>query len=331
MTQSITCQNDTTGAEFILSVRSTSGPEHLVVDDVNITSGGGPVNASVYEIQNTTDVNGNSPLNGQVVLTGGIVTGVDTIGQNSYFIQSGNGPWTGIYCFDPVNVVSIGDSVVLQATVTEFNSLTELTAVTSFTVVGQFATPTPQLLGTDGATQEQWEGVLAVIANAECTSLPDGFGEWTINQPPGSLPVDDLMYLYNPTVGTNYDVTGVVHYANGAWKIEPRDENDVVVATGISEAGVLAASSLYPNPASELVTIDLGATLGNVSYTVTDLTGRAVLNGNLNNTRTGIQVDGLNAGLYTVTLRSDASVKAMSLQVIRSILPNNDLGKGRLA
>jgi hypothetical protein len=54
-----------------------------------------------------------------------------------------------------------------------------------------------------------------------------------------------------------------------------------------------------------------------VSYAVTDLTGRVVLNGNLNNTRTGIHVDGLNAGLYTVTLRSDASVKAMSLQVIR--------------
>jgi hypothetical protein len=108
-----------------------------------------------------------------------------------------------------------------------------------------------------------------------------------------------------------------VHYANGAWKIEPRDENDVVVATGISEAGVLAASSLYPNPATELVTIDLGATLGNVSYAVTDLTGRTLLNGNLNNTRTGINVAGLNAGIYSVTLRSDASVKAMSLQVIR--------------
>jgi predicted extracellular nuclease len=214
VTQSITALNDTSGAEFILSVRSTSGPEQLVVDDVNVTSGGGPVNASVYGIQYTTDVNGNSPLNGQVVLTGGIVTGVDTIGQNSYFIQSGNGPWSGIYCFDPVNVVAIGDSVVLQATVSEFNSLTELTAVTSFTVVGQFATPTPQLLDTDGATQEQWEGVLAVIANATCTSLPDGFGEWTINQAPGSLPVDDQMYLYNPTVGTHYDVTGIVHYAN---------------------------------------------------------------------------------------------------------------------
>lgn len=317
VTQSITCQNDTAGAEFILSVHNTVGPDHLIVDDVNITSGGGPVVASVYEIQNTTDVNGNSPLNGQIVLTGGIVTGVDTIGQNSYFIQSGSGPWSGIYCFDPVNVVSIGDSVVLQATVSEFNSLTELTAVTSFTVAGQFATPAPQLLDTDGATQEQWEGVLAVIADATCTSLPDGFGEWTINQTPGSLPVDDLMYLYIPTVGTNYDVTGVVHYANGAWKIEPRDENDVVVATGLNEAGVLAASSLYPNPAAELVTIDLGATLGNVSYTITDLTGRAVLNGNLNNTRTRLQVDGLNSGLYTVTLRSLGSVKTMSLQVIR--------------
>jgi hypothetical protein len=317
VTQSITCQYDTTGAEFILSVRSTSGPEHLVVDDVNITGGGGPVNASIFEIQNTTDVNGNSPLNGQIVLTGGIVTGVDTIGQNSYFIQSGNGPWTGIYCFDATSVVAIGDSVVLQATVTEFNSLTELTAVTSITVVGQFATPAPQLLGTDGATQEQWEGVLAVIANAECTSLPDGFGEWTINQPSGNLPVDDLMYLYTPTVGTNYDVTGVVHYANGAWKIEPRNEDDVVLATGLSELGVLAASGLFPNPATDLVTIDLGAALGNVSYIVTDLTGRVVMNGSLINSRTGIQVDGLNAGLYSVTLRSDASVKAMSLLVVR--------------
>jgi hypothetical protein len=91
----------------------------------------------------------------------------------------------------------------------------------------------------------------------------------------------------------------------------------VVVATGINEAGVLVASSLYPNPAAEVVTVDLGANLGAASYTVSDLTGRVVLIGNLNNTRTSIQVNGFPSGLYTVTLRSNASVKTMSLQVIR--------------
>ena len=51
--------------------------------------------ASIYDIQFTTLPNGDSPLNGQTVNTGGIVTASYT---GAYYIQNASGPWQGILC-----------------------------------------------------------------------------------------------------------------------------------------------------------------------------------------------------------------------------------------
>ena len=313
--QTITAANDTDAAQFILSVQLTAGPEHLVVDDVNITEAGvvEPTEASVYDIQFTTLPDGSSTFDGLPVITGGIVTGVDTIGADSYFIQAGTGPWSGVYVYDQANAVNIGDSVVLTATVDEFNGVTELVNVTAFAVAGQYPVPAPQLLNTTLAPQEQWEGVLVIIPNAPCTALPNGFGEWTINQ--GSdLMVDDLMYPFIPTVGTNYDVTGCMHYANGAWKLEPRFAADVVLATSVAD-NAFGTVALGPNPTSDVLVVRTGVN-GSMNYLLTDATGRAVRSGRFTGT-TAVDVRDLNCGLYHLTLEQPTGVRTWAVQVVR--------------
>jgi len=317
VTQQITAANDTTGAQFILSIQQTDGPEHLVLDDVNITAGivVPPVEASIYEIQYTAAPDGNSPFMNQSVITGGIVTGVDTIDGNSYFIQSGSGPWNGIYAFDATSVVAIGDSVTLQATVTEFNTTTELTGVTNLAVVGQYPVPAPVVVDPGEAAAEQWEGVLVQIPDLECMNLPilATFNEWTGTNWLGSMPVDDLMYLSAPAVGAFYSVTGVMHYANGARKIEPRDLSDIEIGSGIGEFAN-GSVTLFPNPANTSLTLDIPRISGRTEYTFVDATGRMVLNAVVTTERSTIDVSAMPAGIYALTLRNGGS--AWSTRVV---------------
>lgn len=319
-TASIQASHTGDGAEFILYVRNTNAPDRIVVDDVNITEGAvvTPDTVSVYEIQYTTAPDGTSPYNLHTVYTGGIVTGVDTIGGDSYFIQSGSGPWSGIYVFDGAHQVAIGDSVVLQGTVSEYQGGTEIGDVTVFNTVGQYPVPAPQLLDTYGATLEQWEGVLAVIANATCTTLPNSFGEWTIHQSAGDLLADDLMYAYTPTVGNAYDVTGCIATIQNSARIEPRMPSDIVTATGIAEEGALATASLFPNPANDQLTVELGQASGQrVTYTMTDALGRTVLAGSFIADRNTLDLQGLSSGTYSLTLRTDKLASTRNVQVMR--------------
>lgn len=315
-TATLICDHDNAAAEFIFYVRNTTAPDRIVIDDVNITTGAvvEPTAASIYQIQSSVDGGGGSTYAGLPVITGGIVTGVDTIGADSYFIQAGSGAWSGVYVYDQANQPSIGDSIVLTATVVEFQGVTELSNVTAYNTVGQYPVPTPQLLDTYGATLEQWEGVLAVIANATCTALPNGFGEWNINQPSGDLLVDDLMFPYLPEMGSAYDVTGCVHYANGAWKIEPRFIADIATATGVEETA-FAGMRVFPNPAVNELNIRLPELNGRADYQLTDITGRVVASGNITNTTTMVAVSGVAGGSYQLIIRGDEGMRTSTVQV----------------
>lgn len=307
VTQQIACANDYASAEFILSILETGGPEYLVIDDVSITGGGAPVAASIYDIQYTTNPDGNSTYLGQIVQTGGIVTGVDTIGGNSYFIQAGTGPWSGIYVFDGSSVVSIGDSVTLQGTVAEFQNLTELTSVSNLVATGPWPVPAAAAITPNEAQTEQWEGVLATVSDIGCVAPPDGNNQWLgVSTTNGAILVDDLMYVYAPTVGNYYSVTGCLTWTFNERKIEPRFLADIAVGSGLSEASI-SPLGFYPNPASDMIRMDLGAVNGRVEHTIVDATGRVVMSGLL--TSNALSVSELVNGMYTLTLRSAEGVR----------------------
>jgi hypothetical protein len=125
VTQTLSAANDTVGAEFILSVQLTGGADEIVVDNVTISTGtvNPPAAHSIYEIQYTTDISGDSPLADSAVITGGIVTAAYSGG---YWIQNGSGPWTGLFIFDNSITPVIGDSVIVTGNVSEYNGLTEI-------------------------------------------------------------------------------------------------------------------------------------------------------------------------------------------------------------
>ena len=312
--QQVTAIHDTTDGEFILSVQLTKAQNgHLDVDSVRIFVGAAnpPMDASIHDIQFTSDPGGASPLAGETVNTGGIVTAVHSSG---YWIQNGGGAWNGVFVFDNGNTPMIGDSITLTANVTEFQSLTELTNINAYVMVSSGNALVTADVSTLDATTEDYEGQLVRATNAQCIDPNVGFGQWIINDGSGPVFVDDMMYNFTATQGVYYDVTGPLHYSFSEWKIEPRDVNDVSVASSIAERFGTAVT-VYPNPASDLLFVHVEGVSERTTFQINDLSGRIVMEGLLLGDRPTIDMNSLSTGTYMLTLRSPEGIRSGMIQV----------------
>jgi hypothetical protein len=307
-TKTITANSTSATAQFILSVRYTQAPEHLQVDSFVVTASGGGsgiTNASIYSIQLSTTAPFASTYNNQLVSTGGIVTAVKSPG---YWIQSGTGPYSGIYVFDSISAsnVAMGDSVTMNALVVEYNTLTELKNVSSFVKVSS-NNPMPAftVISTGDANTEPYESVLVKCQAAKCTNPNSGFGQWKIYNTGDTVFVDDLMYVYvAPVLNSVYDVSGPLYYSFGEWKIEPRIPSDVSIATGLFYNEKEEILNLFPNPSYGIFT--LSTKEENSIVELIDINGRVVFSKVLENIGKH-QVDissSINEGIYLVQLRN---------------------------
>jgi len=200
---------------------------------------------TIYEIQGQQD---HSPYEGQTVKTQGIVTAMF---GSSYFIQDGEGEWNGVYVYASSNIV-VGDEIELTAEVDEYYDLTELKNISSFTILSSGnALPAASWLSTEEINDEAYEGVLVKVENAICTNDNLGYGEWELDDGSGSCRVDDLGVVYTPVVGLSYTVTGPLHYSFDFYKIEPRDEDDIV----IMESLYFVAEPEQINPEKTMITL----------------------------------------------------------------------------
>ena len=282
---------------------SASDGSTFEIDDILVNETGAviPPSLSVYDIQYTVAGNGDSPENGNTVLTGGIVTGIKSNG--SYFIQNGTGPWTGVYVYDLNNTVAIGDSVTFECVVTEFSGLTELTNISAFNIFSTGNTVAKTTVTTGASLAEMYEGVLINVPVTNCTVATNGFGEWTINDGSGDCIVDDFLLgsTYNAVVGGPYDVTGIIDYAFGSFLMQPRTLADIITSVGINENRTLV-TSVYPNPVNE--TVNIKAPINSI-ITIFSVDGKVVLNTRASNSIEMINVSSLENGSYIVSISNN--------------------------
>lgn len=337
VTKTVTAIKNSSIAEFILSVRNATAPNILVVDDVTITSTGGLQTLSIRDIQFTGNPDGASPHSGEVVRTSGIVTGTYITYTNAEppqpqyrytYIQDASGAWNGIMLFDYVdnnNVANLGDAVTVVATVEEFNRLTQLSGIQSFevTATGQ-AGPEPVVVETGDVAAEAFESVLVRVENATCTLVPSGasFGKWNVDDGSGDAVVGKLIHTVAPTpqLGQVFNVTGVVSFTNfnntPEYNIQPRVAADVDLATSLADLNG-ADITIFPNPATNAVTLDLGTLNGRTEYSVIDATGRIVLTNVSTSVRNTIDVSTLTTGMYVMSLRNNGSTWSTRIAVQR--------------
>ena len=317
LTQTVTVPATCTSGQFIFSLHSTDptyagAPFYLgiILDSVAVTAVTlpPPTLVDIYDIQYTTDISGDSPETGNIVTTRGVVTGVIGFGADAgrFFIQDGSGPWTGIYVYD-TTPVTLGDSVEVTGTITEYFGLTEFTSVSAVTII---SSGNPQPIATDvstlNAAQEQYECVLVKVSDAICNNPSAGFGTFIVNDGSGDRIVDDQIYTYVPVLGNAYDITGVTFLSFSEVKIYPRIAADIVT-TGYASVEENIAFSIYPNPATSSVKLNVQA---DALVTIYALTGELIYQGIGNGL---IDVTNFSKGLYQVVVTQNEITSTQKL------------------
>ncbi len=316
-TDSVTTPVGCTSLSYIISLRNTA-TLGIALDSVSITAVVGPPPPpafyspkTIYDVQYTASTSGDSPYEDSLVELTGVVTGVSADTRTKgYFIQDSAKAWNGIFVNDGGNIPARGDKVTVRGQVKENFDNTQIMSVdTMIAVSSGNAEPTPITATSATAADEMYEGVLLKVSAAMCVDTVVRFGEWFIaGTAIDTLMVDDLLLstTYNPVLNQGYDVTGVMFYSFGNFKIEPRDSTDIQqsLAVSIEENSNDLNVSIFPNPVNDIFTVS-GVELGTAE--IFSAEGKLVQSFSLNYINT-VNVSQLGKGVYILRIVSDNKV-----------------------
>lgn len=230
------------------STGSSSGESATTGDTESSTQGDttGAAGTSIYDVQMGIVAAGED-----VTIAGVIVTGV--FGASGIFVQDpAGGEYSGLYVdggLTDVSALSIGDEVDISGVVTEelFPSIAGLTTLDtiagSITATGATGLdPVAVVVAVDTlvdpVTAEPWESVLIQIQEASPLAIvaEPGNDEFDVSAGGAVTRVDDLLYnVYDfPDVYPVFTIeasfsamTGVLNYAQGQFKLAPRQDSDL--------------------------------------------------------------------------------------------------------
>jgi endonuclease I len=264
----------------------------------------------IPDIQGTGDF---SPYDNQMLSTTGVVTAFFT---NGYFIQDGFGPRTGLFVYDPDRYPSIGDSLVITGLVKEHFGLTEIVDVTAFELIKTDREVPPPAVISAADIGEDWESVLIRLENATCTFREhwNNFDMWRVNDGTAEANVrnNDVM-SFSPALNNNYTVTGILNYDYSEFKIELRTFTDILTPTSVAERPHSIKFSVYPNPADDLLTINIASSNSEMAqFVLTDFMGRVVWQEDIllhpENNTVKFSVNDLPVGVYLLKIRKEQKV-----------------------
>ncbi|MBQ6277800.1 MAG: T9SS type A sorting domain-containing protein [Bacteroidales bacterium] len=222
----------------------------------------GPTFTAIRDIQYTNEESGDSPLNNQTVWVKGVVTSnflnTPYSPVKGYSIQDANDAWSGVWVFDSINNPNIGDSVKLQALVTEYYGLTELKNVANYEVF-DIGVATPINVTVNEAKSEAYEGCYVRVECVRSTGHTMPYGNWTCVNAAG----DTVTFSHNfandaYTIQDDkyYSVAGVVEYSYGKYYVNYPTVNDIIADCDASVDEMLAnAIEVYPNPTNGQINI----------------------------------------------------------------------------
>lgn len=235
----------------------------------------------------TTGTSDASVFDGLPTNLSGIVTmAPGTTADNLFCIQnSGGAPYSGVHIYSGgslVGALELGDSVTIAGDVDEFNGLTEIRMhwTDSYVNHGQFGelaavTLNTSAFGPDSTgvlpPAEQYEGMLIQFNGSTVTNNVAGFGQYFIDNTAPATGQETLVddesrfggMLYNPALNDMYTFRGIGWFSFGEYKLQPRDDTDVLPFDPADAVGVnpgLAADVSFglaqnsPNPFSSSAT-----------------------------------------------------------------------------
>ncbi len=274
----IPAQPEDTHTEFFVKAADDSGLVKMYPDTTNDNPYRYRVGMTlISQVQYVAIGGDTSSYVGQAVNLTGVVTASRGVYYSDavFTIQDGQGPFSGIYVFDPSYSVDAneGDSVTVSGFVSEYYGLTELYMFADcYTEHGPGTVPPPTVvttgtIATSSTLAERYEGVLVQVDGVSVTNPDLGYGEWEINDGSGAAIVDDdAYYAYEPVAGDPLaSVIGVLNYAYDYFMIEPRRSADIM---GPPSLWTLVYAPIPPTSADQ---ITIGVTAIDYSYNITSV------------------------------------------------------------
>ncbi len=181
---------------------------------------------SIYDVQT-----GEVETDSTVTLTDVVVTSPLTDEGGGFFVQDeGGGEYSGIYVYmyDEVELSPVvGDTVTLSGKVSEFYDATQITITSAADAyVTGSSTAVATLLEAEPDNWEAWESCLVTLEDQTVTSSVNTYGEVDLSI---GIPMDNLFVNFTASEGDIIStVTGPITYSFEAYKINPRDQDDLV-------------------------------------------------------------------------------------------------------
>ncbi len=296
----------------------------IYVDDasfVDLGSGTPPETLTIYEIQGQLS---SSPWEDSTVVTHGTVTGV--FGSNFFMEEQPGGAWHGIYVYGSSTTPTRGDSVRVTGLVDEYYGMTEITGPLVDVLTSGATLPGPTILPTGSVSVEDYESILTKVEDATCTNDSLGFGQWELDDGSGPVIIDDMGVEYVPNLGQFYTVTGPVMYSYGDFMMEPRDSNDIIPGTSITEITDNTrelAFSVFPTVSTKSININLS--LRRVIHTeisVYSISGRKITTLLCENLKPGEHAVTWNGksmptGIYFITVKTEGKTETRKVSILR--------------
>ena len=90
-----------------------------------------------------------------------------------------------------------------------------------------------------------------------------------------------------------------------------------VLNLGLTNLYDIASVKIAPNPANDAFTLTVNSELIGTEYSITDLTGRGIISGNVNAVSTPISTSSLSSGVYLVSVSDGTSTITKRLAIAR--------------
>lgn len=264
---------------------------------------------SIYDIQGQQD---DSPYDGQVVSTTGIVTA--DFGT-SYFVQDGTGGWNGLFVYESGRNPSVGDSIILTGEISEYYGKTEMSNINDYYFISANNTlPEPVVVQTGGVTEEH-ESILTKVINATCTfaNYQSDHYLWKVNDGSGELKIhNSSIFEYDPTLGVSYDISGPMNYDFDEWKIELRFESDVTEGSDLQSPVVVSVDPIINTNIKIIFSEEVEQTTAEnvANYVIdNDIVVESVTQHIFSKAQVNLTVSSLSAGiLYFITISNVADL-----------------------